>query len=303
MIRAENGIGLDPFKHWFTLTVREPPAITSAASATFTAGHPRSFTVSSTGYPTPSLSESGGLPAGVSFVDNADGTATLSGTPAATVGGVYRLKITAVNGASPDGTQAFTIIVPGPPSVVITSPSRGGSYARGQVVRSSFGCRESAGGPGVRSCLDQHLHPSGALLDTATVGTHTLTVTAKSKNGLVTSKTVSYRVLAPIRVQISTIRASPIRGQLRLTLGGALRSDGKLARFAGGKITVAFTVRLPRGTAHGSAQATVTHGRWHVSIVLPAVSHNATHRTYRIAIRYGGDQTHGQATSLRQLRL
>ena len=44
-------------------------------------GTPGSFTVTTTGFPTSSLSESGALPSGVTFVDNGDGTATLAGTP------------------------------------------------------------------------------------------------------------------------------------------------------------------------------------------------------------------------------
>jgi hypothetical protein len=250
--------------------------ITSPASLETVVNAQVGFTVTATGSPTPSLSVAGVWPPGWgwTFSDHGDGTATLTGTPII-IGGVFHLTITASNGVSPDATQDL----------------------------SSFSCRDGAGGPGVRSCLDQHQRHSGALLDTATVGTHTLTVTAKSKNGLVRSKTVNYRVLAPVRVQVSTIRAIAIQRQLRLTLGGALRADGKLARSASGKITVAFMLRLPRGTAHGSAQAAVTHGRWHVSIVLPAVNHNATHRTYRITIRYSGDQTHGHATTQRRLRL
>ena len=47
-------------------------------------------------------------PAGVTFVDNGNGTATLSGTPAAGTGGVYSITITAANGVSPDATQSFT---------------------------------------------------------------------------------------------------------------------------------------------------------------------------------------------------
>ena len=58
------------------------PAITSAASTSFIEGTAGSFTITATGRPTPALSETGALPSGVTFVDNGDGTATLSGTPA-----------------------------------------------------------------------------------------------------------------------------------------------------------------------------------------------------------------------------
>ena len=68
--------------------------------------------MTTTGFPTSALSETGALPAGVTFVDNGDGTATLAGTPAAGTGGTYALTITAANGVLPDATQSFTLTSP-----------------------------------------------------------------------------------------------------------------------------------------------------------------------------------------------
>jgi hypothetical protein len=100
----------------FTLTVNEAPTISSANHTTFQVGAAGTFTVT-TGhsYPTPpALSESGTLPTGVTFVDNGDGTATLSGTPDVGQDGTYFLTITAKNGVTPDGTQTFTLTVSPP---------------------------------------------------------------------------------------------------------------------------------------------------------------------------------------------
>ncbi len=85
------------------------PAITSASSTTFVVGTLGSFTVTTTGSPTPSLSESGSLPGGVTFQNNGNGTGTLSGTP--TTGGVFDITFTASNGVSPNATQNFTLTV------------------------------------------------------------------------------------------------------------------------------------------------------------------------------------------------
>jgi autotransporter-associated beta strand protein len=97
------------------LVVNDPPSITSSDSATFIAGTAADFTVTTSGYPLPSLSVSGTLPDGVTFTDNGDGTATLGGTPAP-VGakGDYSLTITAANGVSPDADQDFTLRVEKP---------------------------------------------------------------------------------------------------------------------------------------------------------------------------------------------
>ena len=74
---------------------------TSAASTTFTAGVAGSFLVTTDppGPPAPSITEYGARPTGVGFVDNQNGTATLSGTPAAGSNSTYVFTITAVSGA------------------------------------------------------------------------------------------------------------------------------------------------------------------------------------------------------------
>ena len=107
----------------------EAPAITSIAQASFTAGSAGTFAVTSTGSPIAFLSESGPLPDGVSFIDNGDGTATLSGTPASGSAGTYPIVIAAGNGVSPYATQSFTLTVRGPPTTSILIPSNGATLS------------------------------------------------------------------------------------------------------------------------------------------------------------------------------
>ena len=107
----------------------KPPVITSSDQASFTTGSSGTFTVTSTGSPTAFVSESGALPNGVSFVDNGDGTATLSGTPATGSAVSYPIGITAGNGVSPDATQSFTLTVQGPPTTSILIPSNGATLS------------------------------------------------------------------------------------------------------------------------------------------------------------------------------
>jgi Ca2+-binding RTX toxin-like protein len=118
---AGNGIGADATQN-FSLGIDAAPVFTSATGAAFTPGTATSFTIQTTGFPTSALSESGALPAGISLVNNEDGTATLAGTAQAGSQGNYSLTLTAVAGGV-TATQVFTLTVgaPGatPPQVVL----------------------------------------------------------------------------------------------------------------------------------------------------------------------------------------
>src|SRR5437763_2056606 len=116
-ITAANGT-LPNATQTFRLTVQdtapvvEAPAITSAASTTFTTGAQGTFTITTTGTPTSRVTLAGPQPSWLSFIDNNDGTATLSGTPDLNSDASYPFTITATNGVSPAATQNFTLFVP-----------------------------------------------------------------------------------------------------------------------------------------------------------------------------------------------
>jgi len=108
----------------------QPPAIISGNSASFTAGTYGSFAVTATGNPVPSITQGGAslTGTGLSFVDNGNGTGTLSGTPtsAATSNSPYNITFTAHNTAGPDFVQAFTLYVlpaVGPAQIMVTPGS------------------------------------------------------------------------------------------------------------------------------------------------------------------------------------
>jgi putative cofactor-binding repeat protein len=106
----------------FTLTVGQgssAPSINSPSSASFAVGMAGSFMVTSTGSPTPALSETGALPSGVTFDPS---TGKLSGTSAAGTVGIYPITFTAHNGIGTDTTQNFTLTVNSAPSI-LTQPS------------------------------------------------------------------------------------------------------------------------------------------------------------------------------------
>ncbi|HEX2904534.1 MAG TPA: putative Ig domain-containing protein, partial [Jatrophihabitans sp.] len=90
------------------------------------------------------LTKSGSLPAGVSFTDNGDGTATLAGTPGIGTGGIYTLTITATNGVAPAATQAFTLTVNEPPHIVSADHATFSFGAAGAFTVSTAGGQPSA---------------------------------------------------------------------------------------------------------------------------------------------------------------
>src|SRR5262249_14604935 len=118
-ITAANGTSPDASQN-LLLTINDAPKFTSAAGTTFAPANPNSifapsnvpsFTVTTYGSAVSSLTASGTLPQGVTFKDNGDGTATLSGTPAAGSFGTYNLTLTAHNGLGGDATQDFALTV------------------------------------------------------------------------------------------------------------------------------------------------------------------------------------------------
>jgi hypothetical protein len=94
----------------FTIKVNEAPTITSSAAATAAEGSPFSFTVTATGYPSPSVTKTGTLPKGVSWVA---ATKSFSGTPKAGSRGSYPITITTKNSTS-TVTQSFVLTVTAP---------------------------------------------------------------------------------------------------------------------------------------------------------------------------------------------
>ena len=135
---ANNGVGT-PASQSFTLTVDQAPAITSANSTTFAVGVAATFTVTTTGTPAPSLTESGALPSGVTFAANANGTGTLSGTPAAGTNGTYPLTFTASNGIGTAAQQNFTLTVTQGPTITSLSVTAGTVGTPVTIIGTNFG--------------------------------------------------------------------------------------------------------------------------------------------------------------------
>jgi Putative Ig domain len=104
--------------------------ITSAAATVFKESQAGTFTVTAIGNPAPLFTTVGNLPAGVSFTDNGDGTATLAGTPTAGTKGSYPVTVIAWYGADA-AVQQFDLTVEAAPG---TAPAISSSAKASLVV-------------------------------------------------------------------------------------------------------------------------------------------------------------------------
>lgn len=101
-----------PYDSSVLLFALRAPRITSRAGATFTPGRRGVFTVRTSGLPVASLAETGALPRGVRFTAAANGTASVTGTPAKSARHkTYVLRLTARNGVGATATQRFTLTI------------------------------------------------------------------------------------------------------------------------------------------------------------------------------------------------
>ncbi|MGA2521576.1 MAG: putative Ig domain-containing protein [Acidimicrobiales bacterium] len=170
-----------------TLSTIEPARFGTAATDTVAVGVPFNFPITATGSPTPVVSETGALPAGVSFADIGGGSARLSGTPEAGASPAYHLTLTALTG-SVSRIQHFTLRVESAP-VFTSAPSI--SVTAGKA----FGFRIRATGTPRPVLSESGTLPTGviwrggsagtaSLVGTpTTVGTWPVTVSAVSTSG------------------------------------------------------------------------------------------------------------------------
>jgi LPXTG-motif cell wall-anchored protein len=84
------------------------------------------FTVTASGYPTPSFTMAGTLPKDLTFADTGKGTATISGTPAAGTAGSYTVTVNVTNDMA-DPAQSLTLTVKPASAPPASSPPAAGT--------------------------------------------------------------------------------------------------------------------------------------------------------------------------------
>jgi hypothetical protein len=91
------------------------------------------------------------------------------------------------------------------PTVLITAPADGASYSQGADIAAAYTC--SVTGSTFASCSGPVA--DGADIDTSALGSHTFTVTATTADGVQTSKSVTYSVVAVTTTSTTTTTSPP----------------------------------------------------------------------------------------------
>jgi uncharacterized protein YjbI with pentapeptide repeats len=132
---------------------------------------------------------------------NDDSMATSEGFTPSEGAGTYCLRAEysgdANYNAASDTSADECFTVAAPPTAEIKAPFSGGAYKQGEVIRTKFSCSEGEGGTELASCKDEDGVPSSeeGTLETTMLGSHTYTVSAKSKDGLEGSAKIEYSVI------------------------------------------------------------------------------------------------------------
>lgn len=114
-----------------TVGTPSPPVIDVVTPPQLTITKPVDIDLTSSGYPTPTLSVVGSLPTGVTFDNDGDGTGALIGTPAAGTAGDYPVTIRAQNRSGTAEQQLLLVVVRVPSAVELSLP---GTSTQGQSV-------------------------------------------------------------------------------------------------------------------------------------------------------------------------
>ena len=268
------------------------PAITSAASYTFTHGTSPNFTVTATGYPVPTFSDSSGSLDGLTL--NAT-TGVLSGTPTTT--GTFTSTITASNGIGSPATQPFSLTVN---SSGIAPSITSGSSTTFTVGTAGTFTVTATGSPAPTFSKTGTL-PSGVTLNSTTgvlsgtpaagtAGSYPITITAA--NGVLPNATQSFTLTvtaSPNTTITCAVAGSTTFASPGLSFGGALSSNTTVKTAAAitptgaGCSGLPIKVSIPSATTLCPATSGVPTPSDPSSCLASKTSHGVT--TYSIATK------------------
>jgi 6-phosphogluconolactonase (cycloisomerase 2 family) len=212
---------------------------------------------------------------GIASCTDANGSLGPTGSLDTSTLGPHTYTVTAFSedGGETTATLAYTVV--GPPTITIARPLAGRTYTRDSKVKASYSCQDAAPAPGIASC--KGTVADGGAVPTSKTGSHRLTITATSSDGLSTTKTVSYKVVLPsnhftiVHVTVHTNGSAVVKvkvpgpGRLHAVLSASNASgsgrftvaSGSARAKRGGRLTLtlALTEKGSQVTAKGGSRA------------------------------------------------
>ena len=207
---------------------------------------------------------------------------TLEETPALSAQSYPTISSQATNGTPTLPSSCATYGI-GPPSVTLTTPPEGASYNYGQKIDANYTCAEATGAT-LESCIGTL--ENGEPINTATLGSHTFTVTAKDTDGQTAKVTHTYTVNRAPTTLSYTGATSGVFDE-PFTLSATLTDTESGVPLAGQPVTLAIL-----GTSVSCTESTNAAGE----VSCPFTPALFTPGSYTIEAGYGGSAVY-EATS------
>jgi large repetitive protein len=284
-ITSSNGVAPD-FTEQFTLTVRQPPTITVASSATATVGTPLTIPIAVTGYPAPPVQNRSALPAGVSLTQSSTGW-ELSGTPLAGSGGVYTVDLQAGNSGQIVYARPLTLTVTEAPA--FTSPDRA-TFRTGRSLNFIVSANAYPGAAFTRTGklpAGLHLDQGGLLWGTPAArsgGVYRITFTATNDLGSATQAFTLTIKQAPAftSARSATFKAGHLRQFIFRTTAFPVAALSERGRLPAG---LRFTARTNGTALLAGRPARADRGKTYVITVIARNGVGAAvHQTFRLKV-------------------
>jgi len=211
-----NGAAIDtstPGKHSFAVTATDANSYSTTTTVSYTVVPPPVIAISG---PVPGATYAQGQVLAAQFSCSTSPPVAIASCAAPVADGAavdtqtigshsFTVYATDSNGISTSRTVTYNVA--SPPRALISMPVDGAAYVRGASVVASFLC--SATSPATIVSCSANTAADGHV-DTATTGTHQFTATASDSDGVSSSSSVSYSVVA-VRPQISGLREAASR--------------------------------------------------------------------------------------------
>ena len=199
--------------------------------------------------------------------------------------GPRSFTLTATDGGGNTATKTVNYVIDGSaPTIAVSAPEAGATYARGQDVKAGYACDDLDGPSDVATCAGPVAN--GAAIDTGSAGLHTFTVTAADVAGNSRSERVAYLVSASDSGPDTTPKDKTPKDTTPPALAGWRIVPGAFrAAGSGASVAVAAAKRPPIG---GRVSYTLSEAATlHVSVLQP--------RKHGTALTIGGFTVHGMA--------